>query len=85
VDANCRVHGMDNLYIAGSSIFPTVGNDMPTINIVALAHRLADHIKLMMSLDLSADTERPKVGSAQREIRAVSSEAYGKIETNDAV
>ena len=85
VDANCRVHGMDNLYIAGSSIFPTVGNDMPTINIVALAHRLADHIKLMMSLDLSPGSERPKAGSAQRDIRAASSEAYVKIETNDAV
>ena len=46
VDANCRVHGMTNLYIAGSSVFPTVGNDMPTLTVVALAHRLADHLKL---------------------------------------
>lgn len=45
VDGDCRVHGMTNLYIAGSSVFPTVGNDMPTLTIVALAHRLADHIK----------------------------------------
>jgi choline dehydrogenase-like flavoprotein len=45
VDAQCRVHGMENLFIAGSSVFPTCGSDMPTITIVALALRLAEHIK----------------------------------------
>jgi choline dehydrogenase-like flavoprotein len=45
VDANCRVHSVDNLYIAGSSVFPTGGNDMPTLTVIALAHRLADHLK----------------------------------------
>jgi choline dehydrogenase-like flavoprotein len=45
VDTNCRVHGMENLFIAGSSVFPTCGSDMPTITIVALALRLAEHIK----------------------------------------
>ncbi len=44
VDTNCRVHGMNNLYIAGSSVFPTCGNDMPTLTIVALTLRLADHL-----------------------------------------
>ncbi len=44
VDAQCRVHGMQNLFVAGSSVFPTCGSDMPTITIVALALRLADHI-----------------------------------------
>ena len=45
VDANCRVHGMANLYVAGSSVFPTGGAHNPTLTIVALALRLADHIK----------------------------------------
>jgi choline dehydrogenase-like flavoprotein len=45
VDAQCRVHGVQNLYIASSSVFPTGGADMPTLTIVALAMRLADHIK----------------------------------------
>lgn len=45
VDKNCRVHGMSNLYIAGSSVFPTVGNVNPTLTIIALALRLADHLK----------------------------------------
>jgi choline dehydrogenase-like flavoprotein len=45
VDAQCRVHGLDNLYIAGGSVFPTAGTDAPTLTIVALALRLADHLK----------------------------------------
>lgn len=45
VDANCRVHGVSNVYVAGSSVFPTAGHANPTLTIVALALRLADHIK----------------------------------------
>jgi choline dehydrogenase-like flavoprotein len=45
VDADCKVHGMANLYIAGSSIFPTGGSNLPTLTIVALALRLADHLR----------------------------------------
>jgi choline dehydrogenase-like flavoprotein len=45
VDENCRVHGVENLYVAGCSVFPTGGTFNPTFTIVALALRLADHIK----------------------------------------
>jgi len=45
VDADCRVHGVHNLYIAGSSVFPTYGASNPTLTIMALALRLADHLK----------------------------------------
>lgn len=45
VDRSCRVHGLDNLYIAGSSVFPTGGFANPTLTLVALATRLADHLK----------------------------------------
>ncbi|WP_462322085.1 FAD-dependent oxidoreductase [Halochromatium sp.] len=45
VDRHCRVHGLDNLYIAGSSLFPTSGSANPTLNILALAYRLADHLE----------------------------------------
>jgi choline dehydrogenase-like flavoprotein len=43
-DANGRVHSIGNLYVAGSSTFPTSGLVNPTFSIVALALRLADHL-----------------------------------------
>lgn len=45
VDRDCRVHGIGNLYIAGSSVFPTAGSVHPTLNLVALAVRLAAHLR----------------------------------------
>ncbi len=45
VDRDCRVHGMANLFVAGSSVFPTGGSANPTLTIVALALRLADHLQ----------------------------------------
>jgi hypothetical protein len=45
VDRNCRVHGITNFFVAGSSVFPTSSRVNPTLTIVALAIRLADHLK----------------------------------------
>jgi choline dehydrogenase-like flavoprotein len=47
VNSDCRVHGINNLFIAGSSIFPTSGYANPTLTIVALALRLAEHLKTL--------------------------------------
>lgn len=44
VDRDCGVHGVSNLYVAGSSVFPTGGMANPTFTIVALALRMAEHI-----------------------------------------
>jgi choline dehydrogenase-like flavoprotein len=49
VDADCRVHGVRNLYVAGSSVFPTYGCSNPTLTVVALALRLADHLKKQLA------------------------------------
>lgn len=49
VNRDCRVHGIDNLYIAGSSVFPTTSYINPTLTIVALAVRLADQLKRLLS------------------------------------
>jgi choline dehydrogenase-like flavoprotein len=45
VDATCRVHGVENLYVAGSSVFPTSGWANPTLTILALALRLGDYLE----------------------------------------
>ena len=44
VDENLRVHGTENLFVAGSSVFPTAGWANPTLTAIALTLRLADHL-----------------------------------------
>jgi choline dehydrogenase-like flavoprotein len=45
VDANLKLHGIANVYVAGSSVFPTGGHVPPTLTLVAMALRLADHFR----------------------------------------
>lgn len=49
VDVNCQVHGVRNLYVSGSSVFPTVGFANPTFTIIALSLRLSDYLKQKMT------------------------------------
>jgi choline dehydrogenase-like flavoprotein len=49
VDANCKVHGVSNLFIASSSVFPAGGYANPTLTIIAIAIRVADEVKTRMA------------------------------------
>ncbi len=60
VDANCQVHDVENLYIAGASVFPTSGHANPTLMITSLALRLADHLKVRMGT-LPSSAMAPRV------------------------
>jgi choline dehydrogenase-like flavoprotein len=55
VDADCKVHGMRNLFVTGSSVFPTSSTDMPTLTLVALAHRLSTHLRTQLFKTRPAD------------------------------
>ena len=50
VDANCKVHGIDNLYVGGSSVFCTAGQCNPTTTINAAACRLGDHLSHVIAV-----------------------------------
>jgi len=54
VDANGKVHDIANLFIAGSSVFPTCGAAPPTLTIVAMALRLAGHLNRVMCSEREA-------------------------------
>jgi len=49
VDTDSRVHGISNLFVAGSSVFPTSGAASVTMSTVALAVRLADHVRARLA------------------------------------
>ncbi|AMO24163.1 GMC family oxidoreductase [Ramlibacter solisilvae] len=49
VDANCRVHSVNNLYVAGSAVFPTSSQANPTLTLLALSLRLARHLAQRLS------------------------------------
>ncbi|MDB5765185.1 MAG: family oxidoreductase [Herminiimonas sp.] len=62
VDADCRVHGMTNLFVAGSSVFPTAGANFPTITIVALTLRLSEHMATELNkVKMDFSTRAPSV------------------------
>ena len=60
VDGQCQVHGVNGLFIGGSSVFPTAGHANPTQMIVALALRLADTLK-SRAIAVAEIRERPMV------------------------
>ena len=83
VNANCRVHGVQNLYIAGSSVFPTYGASNPTLTILALALRLADHLKqrLAETRGTAAAGSLPSTKSRRSPVHATSEPKYFEKES----
>jgi choline dehydrogenase-like flavoprotein len=69
VDASCRVHSTPNVFLAGSSVFPTSGHANPTYTLVALAIRLAEH--------LATDRVTTRTASSRSEDSAGSAEHGG--------
>jgi len=63
VDRNCRVHGIENLFISSGSVMPTGGFAGPTITIAALGLRLADHLKTRLP-QLNWSLAAAEVGTA---------------------
>ncbi len=59
VDTACQVHGVSGLFVAGSSIFPSASHKNPTLTIVALAVRLAEHLVSRASALVRAATPPP--------------------------
>ena len=49
VDADCRVHSMDDLFVAGSAVFPTSSQANPTLTLIALSLRLGRHLAQRLS------------------------------------
>lgn len=78
VDASCQVHGVAGLYVAGSSVFPTVGHCNPTQMIVALALRLADTLKLRVKTRSSLPL-RSSVASSRHQPRVLVTGGTGRI------
>lgn len=64
VDPDCRVHGLQNLYISSSAVFPTSGHSNPTFTLLALCFRLADRLKTCLNSQpprvLSSSLAEPK-------------------------
>ena len=55
VDEQLKVHGTQNLYVAGSAPFVTCGANGPTLLLTALSLRLADHLRAKLKLVASAE------------------------------
>ena len=56
VDRDLQVHGVRNLYVASSAVFPTSGYANPTLTVVALSCRIADQVKRSLAGSIAAET-----------------------------
>ncbi|WP_017653689.1 GMC oxidoreductase [Fortiea contorta] len=73
VDENSQVHGVEGLFIAGSSVFPTTSHANPTLMLVAMSIRLADWLKITEFNTLGEQFSREKIGVVDSEETLISS------------
>jgi choline dehydrogenase-like flavoprotein len=66
VDRNCRAYGVENLYVAGSSVFSTSGQANPTFLAVTMAVRLADHLRGRLAVRPELVLSRPDQAEKRR-------------------
>ena len=86
VNADSQVHGVDGLYVTGSSVFPTVGHCNPTQMIVAMAIRLADHLKQRAaSVAITARKPEPKPPEPTKVLLTGATGRIGRVVLNDLV
>ena len=61
LDVNCKAHELDNLYVADTSIFPSIGAVNPALTAMANALRVGDH--LLERMGVSSESARPRASS----------------------
>jgi choline dehydrogenase-like flavoprotein len=71
VDRHCRLFGVHNGYVASGAVLPTSSQANPTFTIVALAIRLADHLKQRARETRLSARRAPADGTARRHAEAV--------------
>ena len=76
-DPDCQMHGVDGLFVAGSSVFPTAGHANPTLMIVAVACRLADHLKRRLAQQAVPDPTNHAVPMQNEAVLADELAAFG--------
>jgi len=84
VDRNCQVHGMNSLFISGSSVFPTSGVANPTLMMVAMAVRLADWMKKHQFRPRSAEVMKVKPATLRGRFAAASQAKKDTVRTKVA-
>lgn len=83
VDANSQVHGVEGLFVAGTSVFPTAGHANPTQMIVAMSLRLADHLKARTLRATGAVTASPRRQAKPKVLVTGAAGGIGRVVVED--
>ena len=70
VDADCRVHSVNNLFIAGSAVFPTSSQANPTLTLIAMSLRLGQHLSRRLASGAGTVVQPPVERTVEEEVAA---------------